>query len=57
MNRRSFLNLNVGDIVICKRRKARVISIDKSYGLVKIQYLDTKRQQIKGYKKNKGGAR
>ena len=53
MNKRDFLNLNVGDIVAYKGRRAKVLAINESYGLARIQYLDTKRQVIKNYRKIK----
>ena len=46
MNRKDFLNLNIGDIVIFKRRKAKVLAIDWCYGLVKIQYLNSKKKDV-----------
>jgi len=53
MNKRDFLDLEIGDIVICKKRKAKVVAIDYGYGLVKIQYLNTGRQEIKDRRKLK----
>jgi len=53
VNKKDFLDLQVGDIVICKKRKAKVVAIDYGYGLVKIQYLSTGRQEIKDRRKLK----
>ena len=51
MNRRDFLNLNIGDIVISKGRKAKILAIDWYYGLVKIQYLNSKKCVFKNYRR------
>ena len=42
MNAKEFNTLRKGDVIVCKRRKAKISDI--GYTLVEIQYLDTGRR-------------